>query len=136
MPGQESISTSLVRALQACPDSVPMRRELLIATRHVLTTSVRGGNIPFISAKALSVKLTRCHRRFWDLKRPLEPVFQVINSRHVDTAGMHGGASRGQLSAHRCWNNPASHECSVSGENVALVMCALSECAFNEWECK
>ncbi|BDA47386.1 probable transcription-associated protein 1 [Coccomyxa sp. Obi] len=42
-PHQDSISTSLVRALQACPDSVPMRRELLIATRHVLTTSVRGG---------------------------------------------------------------------------------------------
>ncbi|EIE23491.1 hypothetical protein COCSUDRAFT_65942 [Coccomyxa subellipsoidea C-169] len=42
-PHQESISTSLVRALQACPDSVQMRRELLIATRHVLTTSVRGG---------------------------------------------------------------------------------------------
>ena len=43
---QDSISSALVRALQTCPDSVPMRRELLIATRHVLTTAVRTGQPP------------------------------------------------------------------------------------------
>ena len=40
---QDSISSALVRGLQTCPDAVPMRRELLIATRHVLTTAVRTG---------------------------------------------------------------------------------------------
>lgn len=38
---QEQIVAALVRGLQTCPDVVSMRRELLIATRHALTTSLK-----------------------------------------------------------------------------------------------
>lgn len=33
---QDTIAKALVRALQTCPDVVPMRKELLVATRHGL----------------------------------------------------------------------------------------------------
>ena len=39
---QDNIAEALVRALQSCPDSVALRKEVLISMRHVLTTSLRG----------------------------------------------------------------------------------------------
>ena len=35
-PVQDTIAKALVRGLQTCPDVVPMRKELLVATRHGL----------------------------------------------------------------------------------------------------
>ena len=39
---QDAVSSALVRGLQTCPDIVNMRKELLVATRHALTTTLRG----------------------------------------------------------------------------------------------
>ncbi|KAK9813301.1 hypothetical protein WJX72_012102 [[Myrmecia] bisecta] len=41
-PHQQAITDSLVRILKTCPDSVVLRKELLVDTRHMLTTTLRG----------------------------------------------------------------------------------------------
>ncbi|XP_020517833.1 probable transcription-associated protein 1 isoform X2 [Amborella trichopoda] len=47
-PHEESISKSIVNLLVTCPDSVSIRKELLVATRHVLSTDFRRGLYPLI----------------------------------------------------------------------------------------
>eukprot|EP00250_Pteridium_aquilinum_P025117 c30180_g1_i1 orf=1-957(-) len=42
-PHEESISKSIVNLLVSCPDSVSIRKELLVATRHVLATEFKRG---------------------------------------------------------------------------------------------
>eukprot|EP00958_Prasinococcus_capsulatus_P028071 scaffold6247_cov416-Prasinococcus_capsulatus_cf.AAC.17 len=43
IPHQESVSASVVNLLVTSPDSVAIRKELLVATRHVLATDFREG---------------------------------------------------------------------------------------------
>ena len=38
---QEAFASALIHVLDSCPDSVPLRRELLIANKHVLTMTAR-----------------------------------------------------------------------------------------------
>ncbi len=40
---QDPIASALVRSLQTCPDIVSLRKELLVATRHVLSTPLKAG---------------------------------------------------------------------------------------------
>lgn len=42
---QDPIASALVRSLQTCPDTVSLRKELLVATRHVLSTPLKAGEI-------------------------------------------------------------------------------------------
>ena len=45
LPLQDPIASALVRSLQTCPDTVSLRKELLVATRHVLSTPLKAGEI-------------------------------------------------------------------------------------------
>ncbi|KAI0530691.1 hypothetical protein KFK09_000238 [Dendrobium nobile] len=45
---EESICKSIVNLLVTCPDSVSIRKELLIALKHVLTTDLKRGLFPLI----------------------------------------------------------------------------------------
>lgn len=42
---QDPIASALVRSLQTCPDIVSLRKELLVATRHVLSTPLKAGKL-------------------------------------------------------------------------------------------
>ena len=42
---QDPIASALVRSLQTCPDIVSLRKELLVATRHVLSTPLKAGRL-------------------------------------------------------------------------------------------
>ena len=42
---QDPIASALVRSLQTCPDIVSLRKELLVATRHVLSTPLKAGEL-------------------------------------------------------------------------------------------
>ena len=60
MPVAQAITDSLVRILKTCPDSVVLRKELLVDTRHMLTTTLRG----YVSAISICgfYQLTDGHR--------------------------------------------------------------------------
>jgi transformation/transcription domain-associated protein len=42
-PHQQELATAIVELLKSCPDIVAVRKELLVAMRHVLTTDLRQG---------------------------------------------------------------------------------------------
>ena len=40
-PFQSQLASAIVRLLTTCPDNVPVRKEILVGIRHVLTTDMR-----------------------------------------------------------------------------------------------
>ena len=49
-PHQDIISTSIVNLLDTCPDSILIRKELLVATKHALETDFKQIFFPLIDA--------------------------------------------------------------------------------------
>ncbi|XP_031475658.1 uncharacterized protein LOC116247605 isoform X2 [Nymphaea colorata] len=70
-PHEESISRSIVNLLVTCPDSVSIRRELLIATRHVLSTDFRQGFYKLIDTLLEERVLVGTGRLCFETLRPL-----------------------------------------------------------------
>ncbi|KAJ7563398.1 hypothetical protein O6H91_03G108600 [Diphasiastrum complanatum] len=70
-PHEDSISKSIVNLLVTCPDSVSIRKELLVATRHVLATDFRRGFFPLIDTLLDERVLVGTGRACYETLRPL-----------------------------------------------------------------
>jgi phosphatidylinositol kinase/protein kinase (PI-3 family) len=71
-PYEESIPRSVVQLLQACPgDAVSIRKELLVATRHIVATSFRAGFYGQIDLLLNEKVLLGTGRAAYDTLRPL-----------------------------------------------------------------
>uniref|UniRef100_A0A7I4F837 Non-specific serine/threonine protein kinase n=1 Tax=Physcomitrium patens TaxID=3218 RepID=A0A7I4F837_PHYPA len=70
-PHEDSISKSIVSLLVSCPDSVSIRKELLVATRHVLATDFRRGFFPQIDTLLDERVLVGTGRACYETLRPL-----------------------------------------------------------------
>ncbi|CAM6100600.1 unnamed protein product [Calypogeia fissa] len=70
-PHEESISKSIVNLLVSCPDSVTIRKELLVATRHVLATDFRRGFFSQIDTLLDERVLVGTGRACYETLRPL-----------------------------------------------------------------
>lgn len=70
-PHEESISKSIVNLLVSCPDSVSIRKELLVATRHVLATEFKRGFYPLIDKLLEERVLVGTGRACFEALRPL-----------------------------------------------------------------
>ncbi|KAG6555625.1 hypothetical protein Mapa_002860 [Marchantia paleacea] len=68
---EESISKSIVNLLVSCPDSVSIRKELLVATRHVLATDFRRGFFSQIDTLLDERVLVGTGRACYETLRPL-----------------------------------------------------------------
>ncbi|KAL2624095.1 hypothetical protein R1flu_008340 [Riccia fluitans] len=68
---EESISKSIVNLLVTCPDSVSIRKELLVATRHVLATDFRRGFFSQIDTLLDERVLVGTGRACYETLRPL-----------------------------------------------------------------
>ncbi|GLJ07095.1 hypothetical protein SUGI_0058030 [Cryptomeria japonica] len=70
-PHEENISKSIVNLLVSCPDSVSIRKELLVATRHVLATDFRRGFFQLIDTLLEERVLVGTGRACFETLRPL-----------------------------------------------------------------
>ncbi|KAJ7564762.1 hypothetical protein O6H91_02G032300 [Diphasiastrum complanatum] len=70
-PHEDSISKSIVNLLVTCPDSVSIRKELLVATRHVIATDFRRGFFPLIDTLLDERVLVGTGRACYETLRPL-----------------------------------------------------------------
>lgn len=68
---EDSISKSIVNLLVTCPDSVSIRKELLVATRHVLATDFRRGFYSLIDTLLEERVLVGTGRACFETLRPL-----------------------------------------------------------------
>ncbi|KAL3681984.1 hypothetical protein R1sor_000006 [Riccia sorocarpa] len=68
---EEGISKSIVNLLVTCPDSVSIRKELLVATRHVLATDFRRGFFSQIDTLLDERVLVGTGRACYETLRPL-----------------------------------------------------------------
>ncbi|XP_020600148.1 LOW QUALITY PROTEIN: transformation/transcription domain-associated protein-like [Phalaenopsis equestris] len=68
---EESICKSIVNLLVTCPDSVSIRKELLIALKHVLTTDLKRGLFPLIDTLLEERVLIGTGRACIETLRPL-----------------------------------------------------------------
>ncbi|KAJ4961477.1 hypothetical protein NE237_021387 [Protea cynaroides] len=70
-PHEESICRSIVNLLVSCPDSVSVRKELLVALKHVLGTDFKRGLFPLIDTLLEERVLVGTGRACFDTLRPL-----------------------------------------------------------------
>eukprot|EP00899_Mesostigma_viride_P026573 jgi/Mesvir1/70/Mv13673-RA.2 len=70
-PHQASVSKGVVDLLVTCPDSVSIRKELLVATRHILATDFRQGFFPLIDTLLDERVLVGAGRACQETLRPL-----------------------------------------------------------------
>ncbi|KAF8377831.1 hypothetical protein HHK36_031216 [Tetracentron sinense] len=70
-PHEESICKSIVNLLVTCPDSVSIRKELLIALKHVLGTDFKRGLFPLIDTLLEERVLVGTGRACFETLRPL-----------------------------------------------------------------
>lgn len=84
-PHEESISKSIVNLLITCPDSVSIRKELLVATRHVLATEFRRGFFPLIDKILEERVLVGTGRACFETLRPLAYSILAELIHHVRT---------------------------------------------------
>ncbi|XP_042493905.1 transformation/transcription domain-associated protein-like isoform X1 [Macadamia integrifolia] len=70
-PHEESICRSIVNLLVTCPDSVSVRKELLVALKHVLGTDFKRGLFPLIDTLLEERVLVGTGRACFDALRPL-----------------------------------------------------------------
>jgi transformation/transcription domain-associated protein len=83
-PHQESISQSIVELLKTCPDNVSTRKELLVATRHVLSAQeFRRGFYTHIDTLLDEAVLVGTGRACFDSLRPLAYSFLAELVHHM-----------------------------------------------------
>ncbi|XXG86133.1 hypothetical protein AAC387_Pa11g1088 [Persea americana] len=70
-PHEESICKSIVNLLVTCPDSVSIRKELLVALKHVLGTDFKRGLFPLIDTLLEERVLVGTGRACFETLRPL-----------------------------------------------------------------
>uniref|UniRef100_A0A7N0UBU8 Non-specific serine/threonine protein kinase n=1 Tax=Kalanchoe fedtschenkoi TaxID=63787 RepID=A0A7N0UBU8_KALFE len=70
-PHEESICRSIVNLLVSCPDSVSIRKELLVALKHVLGTDFKRGLFPLIDTLLEERVLVGSGRACFETLRPL-----------------------------------------------------------------
>jgi len=71
-PYQDSIPSCVIQLLRHCPhESASIRKELLIATRHILATDFRSGFVPYIDALLEEEMLIGRGRTCYETLRPL-----------------------------------------------------------------
>ncbi|KAK6237341.1 hypothetical protein QUC31_002810 [Theobroma cacao] len=70
-PHEESICTSIVNLLVTCSDSVSIRKELLVALKHVLGTDFKRGLFPLIDTLLEERVLVGTGRACFETLRPL-----------------------------------------------------------------
>ncbi|XVE82488.1 hypothetical protein DITRI_Ditri16bG0008800 [Diplodiscus trichospermus] len=70
-PHEESICKSIVNLLVTCPDSVSIRKELLVALKHVLSTDFKRGLFPLIDTLLEERVLVGTGRACFETLRPL-----------------------------------------------------------------
>jgi hypothetical protein len=83
-PHQEAISLSIVELLKSCPDNVATRKELLVATRHVLSAAdFRGGFYVHLDTLLDEEVLVGTGRACFDSLRPLAYSFLAELVHHM-----------------------------------------------------
>ena len=83
-PHQEAISQSIVDLLRSCPDNVATRKELLVATRHVLSAQdFRRGFYTHLDALLDEEVLIGTGRACYDALRPLAYSFLAELVHHM-----------------------------------------------------
>ncbi|XP_043711461.1 transformation/transcription domain-associated protein-like [Telopea speciosissima] len=70
-PHEESICRSIVNLFVSCPDTVSVRKELLVALKHVLGTDFKRGLFPLIDTLLEERVLVGSGRACFDTLRPL-----------------------------------------------------------------
>jgi transformation/transcription domain-associated protein len=71
-PSETSISESVIRLMKTCPgESLSTRKELLVATRHILATDFREGFYPQVDVLLNESVLIGDGRQFFETLRPM-----------------------------------------------------------------
>jgi transformation/transcription domain-associated protein len=84
LPHQEAISSSIVELLKSCPDNVAVRKELLVATRHVLSAQdFRRGFYAHLDTLLDDDVLVGTGRACYDALRPLAYSFLAELVHHM-----------------------------------------------------
>ena len=91
---QDPIASALVRSLQTCPDIVSLRKELLVATRHVLSTPLKAGK------PSLPHAHFRHHRSWLSMKDSLEVLMWPCRVSWGAGCALQGGDAGGKQPDH------------------------------------
>ena len=84
LPHQEAIAQSIVELLKSCPDNVATRKELLVATRHVLSAAdFRRGFYPYLDTLLNEEALVGTGQACFDTLRPLAYSFLAELVHHM-----------------------------------------------------